>query len=112
MSESVNATDECIARSHDANPAVRRLVVREMCPCKTLRTVDKIWTRLFEMCGDPDAVVRYNVVHTLCDGSPKEKETEIVESLETLWNDPDEAVRRRVRRALNSYRRCGNWNVL
>ncbi len=50
------------------------------------------------MTADPDAVVRYQVLHTLCDGSPKEREDDIVSALQKMWNDPDEKIRRAVRR--------------
>ncbi|MNF17921.1 hypothetical protein D3C80_2217100 [compost metagenome] len=57
-------------------------------------------------------MVRDQVVHSLCDGSPASMELQVVETLEKLWNDEDEKVKKKVRKALNSYRRTGKWNVL
>jgi len=71
-----------------------------------------IWDRVFEMVNDPDENVRYQVVHTLCDGSPNHLEPKVVSTLELMWNDPSDKIKRAVRRALGSYRRTGVWNVL
>ncbi len=42
----------------------------------------------------------------------REMEDAVVSVLEGMWNDSDERVRKKVRRALGSYRRTGNWNIL
>lgn len=103
---------DCLQRTFDPNPIVRRKAVREMCPCKVQKEIDQLWNRLLEMVTDEDASIRYEVVHVLCDGSPKDREESIVGALEKMWNDTDLTVRRRVRRALGEYRRSGNWNIL
>ena len=47
----------------------------------------------------------------LCDGSPRERESEVVAAVELLANDSDHKIRRRARRALAAYRRTGQINV-
>jgi hypothetical protein len=39
-------------------------------------------------------------------------EFRVVEVLEKMYNDKDDGVKKYVRKALNSYRRTGKWNVL
>lgn len=104
--------EEYLAATHDSNPQMRKRALKSMCPCKVLKEIDMIWERVFEMVKDPDPVVRYQVLHTLCDGSPREREEQVIAALESLWNDEDDKIRRAVRRALNEYRRTGNWNIL
>jgi hypothetical protein len=70
------------------------------------------WDRILEMCDDPDPRVRSNVFHVLCDGSPREREQDVVMALDLMANDPDPRLRRRVRRLLAHYRRGGRLNVL
>lgn len=104
--------EDYIKLTHNKKAQIRKAVVKDMCPCRVKKEIPQIWNRLLEMYDDPDPRVREQVVHTLCDGSPKSRELQVVEVLEKLWNDKDEKVRKRVRKALNSYRRTGDWNVL
>eukprot|EP00761_Pharyngomonas_kirbyi_P012245 gb/GECH01012272.1/.p1 GENE.gb/GECH01012272.1/~~gb/GECH01012272.1/.p1 ORF type:complete len:121 (+),score=39.32 gb/GECH01012272.1/:1-363(+) len=104
--------EEIIDLTHAENSNLRRKVVRELCPCKVKANIEEIWQRLLEMVNDPNGDVRLAVVHTLCDGSPCELELEIAEALEDKYNDQDPRVRKLARRAFNSYRRTGKWNVL
>jgi hypothetical protein len=67
-------------------------------PCKVQKDFDVIWARVLEMTDDPDPIVRYQVLHTLCDGSPKEREADIISALQKMWNDPEDKIRRAVRR--------------
>lgn len=60
-----------------------------------------------QMTSDPDPTVRYQIVHTLCDGSPRTREEQVLEALMKMWNDPDDKIRRAVRRAIGEYRRTG-----
>jgi hypothetical protein len=62
--------------------------------------------------NDPSDIVREQAVHNLCDGSPKEMEEKVIETLETMWNDQSEVVRKKVRKVLVGYRKTGRWNVL
>jgi len=64
------------------------------------------------MIDDPDPVVRYQVLHNLCDGSPKIREEEVIKALESMHNDTDPYIRRRVHQVLSNYRRTGKWNIL
>jgi hypothetical protein len=64
------------------------------------------------MAADPDPIVRRAVVHMHADGSPRERETQVVATLEALRHDPDRVVRRMVRAVLGAYRRTGRVNVL
>jgi vesicle coat complex subunit len=111
MEEFINF-ETFIEQTKHSDPRIRKKALKEMCPCRVKKEIDQIWERVFEMYTDPDSTVRYQVMHTLCDGSPKERESEVISVLEKMWNDKDEKLRRNVRRALNSYRRCGKWNVL
>jgi hypothetical protein len=62
--------------------------------------------------SDEDAKVRPDVLHTLCDGSPRTREPDVVAALERLYNDPDPKLRRKVRRVLTQYRAGGRINIL
>lgn len=64
------------------------------------------------MVNDPNVKVRKTVLHTLADGSPREREAEVVAAIETLYNDPDKKLRKAVRHLLAIYRRIGKINVL
>jgi len=64
------------------------------------------------MIEDPDAEVRYQAMHNLCDGSPNHLEDIVIEALNKLHNDPDKRIRRKVHNVLSTYRRTGKWNVL
>lgn len=103
---------ELLSATRSERAILRRRAVREMCPCKVKHDIDAVWTRLLEMVHDPDEDVRYAVMHTLCDGSPKAREADVVAALESLYNDPSEKLRRKVRHAVTSYRRGGSWNIL
>jgi HEAT repeat protein len=73
---------------------------------------DRIWDRLLDMAKDEDAKVRADVFHTLCDGSPRSRQAEIVAALERMQQDPDLKLRRRVRKLLGHYRATGEINIL
>ena len=98
--------------TRDADPRVRSRAIGQACPCHVKANRPALWDRLIEMAGDADARVRGHVLHTLADGSPREREIEIVAAIESMRNDPDRRLRRRVRKLLASYRRSGNINVL
>jgi hypothetical protein len=101
-----------IELTRDPDPRIRKRALRKLCPCKLKSDIEQVWDRVFEMYTDSDEDVRYQVMHTLCDGSPKDREIQVITTLELMWNDPEEKIRRKVRKALNSYRRCGKWNIL
>eukprot|EP01017_Pseudomicrothorax_dubius_P003820 TRINITY_DN1063_c0_g2_i1.p1 TRINITY_DN1063_c0_g2~~TRINITY_DN1063_c0_g2_i1.p1 ORF type:complete len:164 (+),score=49.41 TRINITY_DN1063_c0_g2_i1:115-606(+) len=99
-----------LTRSKDAN--VRFAAVKQLCPCKVGKDVEEFWKRVFEMANDEDKRVRYQILHTLCDGSPNHLELKVFEALEGFNRDPDSDIRRKAHRALTSYLRTGKWNVL
>jgi len=103
---------DALIHSHDADPKVRRVAAKAMCPCHVKANVPEVWDRLIEMASDADVGVRLDVVHALADGSPRERADQIAGVLERMYNDPDPKVRKRVRRVVTSYRRTGNLNVL
>jgi vesicle coat complex subunit len=103
--------DEILKATHSTNPQIRKSALKEFCPCHVKKDIDPIWDRILEMVTDADATVRDQVVHSLCDGSPKSREDQVISALESMWNDRDERVKKRVRRALTAYRRNGSWNI-
>ncbi|PAA91029.1 hypothetical protein BOX15_Mlig007104g2 [Macrostomum lignano] len=94
------------------SPEVRQRALREMCPCRVKTDLSAFWQRVLEMKDDPEARVRQQVAHTLCDGAPNHMEHEVVEVLREFNRDADATVRRMVHKALVSYDRTGRWNVL
>ncbi|GFN80709.1 hypothetical protein PoB_000721500 [Plakobranchus ocellatus] len=96
---------------HDS-PQVRQKALKEMCPCRVKKDISDFWARVLEMVNDPSSNVRYQVLHTLCDGSPDHLEDSIADALEDFNRDADTKIRRQAHRALTSYRRTGNWNIL
>ena len=108
----MSSLEQIITESRDTNPKLRLKALKQMCPCKVLDDFDKLWTRIFEMVDDTDSDIRYQVLHTICDGSPSHLETKVAESLEKFNHDPDQKIRRRAHKVLASYLRTGKWNVL
>jgi len=98
--------------THSANSKDRRKALQRLCPCELKSDAPLVWERILQMGEDPDAQVRRWVVHTLCDGSPARYRAEIVRLLEGRYHDPDERVRRSVRKVLANYRHSGTVNVL
>eukprot|EP00697_Spironema_sp_BW2_P008682 gnl/Spiro4/23344_TR11550_c0_g1_i1.p2 gnl/Spiro4/23344_TR11550_c0_g1~~gnl/Spiro4/23344_TR11550_c0_g1_i1.p2 ORF type:complete len:164 (+),score=31.60 gnl/Spiro4/23344_TR11550_c0_g1_i1:133-624(+) len=101
-----------IKLSHSKNPQERKAALKTMCPCKVKREVDPFWVRIVEMCSDPDDAVRYQVLHSLCDGSPASIEHLVVEAVRSFWNDPSDKIKRAARRAYNSWQRGDGINIL
>ena len=112
MRTSKSEIPELIALSRSANPRDRRRALQALCPCEVKSNASDVWRRVMEMVDDPDVGVRRWVVHVLCDGSPGQYRAEIVKSLEARYNDPDERVRKFIRKALAGHRRSGTVNVL
>lgn len=59
----------------------------------------------------PRGRVRSQVFHTLIDGSRREREPEVVASIESLRDDADPGLRRRGRQFRARYRRTARVNV-
>eukprot|EP01115_Flamella_aegyptia_P004461 TRINITY_DN1930_c0_g1_i1.p1 TRINITY_DN1930_c0_g1~~TRINITY_DN1930_c0_g1_i1.p1 ORF type:complete len:176 (-),score=30.66 TRINITY_DN1930_c0_g1_i1:18-545(-) len=94
------------------DPILRKKALRELCPCHVKRDVKEFWDRIIEMTNDPDPGVRYQVLHNLCDGSPATREDDVIKAIETMHNDEDKYIRRRVHQILAHYRKTGKWNIL
>ncbi|HTT92952.1 MAG TPA: HEAT repeat domain-containing protein [Acidimicrobiales bacterium] len=103
---------ELIELSYDPDPKARKIAVVNLCPCHVRADFPQAWDRVLEMADDLDPLVRRAVVHVLADGSPRYRAAGVAGVLDSMRNDPDSAVRRRVRAVLNSYRRTGRINVL
>jgi len=76
--------DELLALTRDPDPKTRRLVLRELCPCRVRSEITAIWDRVLEMRNDPDFRVRRAVLHALCDGSPSSRAGDVVAAVESM----------------------------
>jgi len=104
--------ENVLEMSRDVDPKVRVEAVRILCPCQLKMDIPRVWDRLIEMAQDESVLVRKNVFHVLADGSPRHREQQIAGVLETMHNDADSKLRRRVRRLLAHYRHGGRLNIL
>ncbi len=103
---------EIIELSKNINPQVRLKAIQRLCPCRVLEDIKIFWDRIFEMVTDEDAKVRYQILHNMCDGSPPDYESRVVEALEVFNKDPDKDVRRRAHKVMGSYLKTGKLNIL
>ena len=101
-----------LEQSYSGTARERASAVRALCPCQVKRNEPRVWNRVIELASDPDVKVRTQVLHVLADGSPRERERQVVAAIETLTQDADESLRRRARKVLAEYRRSGSVNVL
>eukprot|EP00744_Colponema_vietnamica_P003451 GILI01005287.1.p1 GENE.GILI01005287.1~~GILI01005287.1.p1 ORF type:complete len:143 (+),score=40.81 GILI01005287.1:29-430(+) len=99
-----------LTQNEDARIRLRAL--KELCPCRVKDDIDLFWDRILAMTNDPDAAVRGQVLHTLCDGSPAHREDDIINAVEQFNGDSDKDIRRRAHKVLGHYRRTGKWNIL
>ena len=104
--------DALLALTHDSNPNVRRTAVRELCPCEVRADNSDVWERIFELATDSDVGVRRLVFHSMIDGSPRDREREVVETIEMLRDDPSPKLQRLARKQLATYRRTGQINLV
>ena len=104
--------DELISISNSDDPLIRQKAAQQMCPCRVGRDHPSFWSRLFELAQDPDPLVRYQILHNMCDGSPEGYEDKVAEALEMFNRDDDKEIRRKAHKVLASYLRTGKWNVL
>ena len=104
--------DTIITLTKHTSPNVRRMALREMCPCRVKDDLTEFWNRVLEMRHDEDANVRYQALHDLCDGSPKHLEYRVAEALDDFNRDSDGKIRRAAHKALTSYHKKGKWNVM
>jgi HEAT repeat protein len=94
-----------LSRSQDRR--ARQLACRNLCTCHVRADYDRVWTRLLELVEDPDPLVRGDVLHAITDSTPAPRVPAVIQALESRHNDPDEGIRRRVRKTLAHYRRTG-----
>jgi hypothetical protein len=106
------AIDDLLRRTESSDAEERNQAALLLCPCHVQANVTSVWDRLLAMVDDPNLHVRTTIFHTLCDGSPREREGDVVQALEKLYHDPDPKLRRRARQLLASYRRTGKLNIL
>ncbi|KAI3385028.1 hypothetical protein SNEBB_005678 [Seison nebaliae] len=103
---------EVIAYSHHPSAKVRKLALVQMCPCRVHDKIELFWERVIEMVDDGSPMVRDQVLHTLCDGSPKSMDIIIGECLEKFNRDDDPSIRRKSHKAFVAWQRYGKWNIM
>jgi len=104
--------DDLLQRTASLDESDRARALQSLCPCHVKRNETRVWDRVLELVNDPSAKVRSHVLHLLADGSPRERQDEVVQAVEKLQSDPDHRLRRRARKLLAQYRRGGRINVL
>jgi len=110
--KSTESIDEIIMYTRSPDPQIRLTAVKQICPCKTKSDIDEFWDRMIQLTKDEDWRVREQVLHNLCDGSPPEMESRVMEVVEKLKSDPVNQVRKKANKVIASYIRTGKWNVL
>jgi vesicle coat complex subunit len=98
--------------SKHPDPQVRKASLREMCPCRVKDDVDAFWRRVIEMVDDESPLVREQVLHTICDGSPSHLEDEVYRLLQIFNRDSDSSIRRKAHKVMATYDQTGKWNIL
>jgi hypothetical protein len=104
--------DGLLELTADADAAVRAAALGALCPCHVKRNESRVWDRILARVDDPSPKVRSHVFHLLADGSPRERESEVVAAIERLQSDLDEKLRRRARKLMARYRRGERINAL
>jgi hypothetical protein len=104
--------DALLGQTSDPNPKIRAQAVQSLCPCHVRHNDARVWDRILELVDDPALDVRRWVFHLLGDGSPREREVQVVAAFERFTRDPDRKLQRRARQVLAKYRRGGTINVL
>ena len=112
LAKETTEVDVIIALSKHDNSQIRKSSLVQMCPCRVKQDIVKFWDRVFEMVSDQDPIVRAQVLHTICDGSPNDRELQVAEAIEIFNRDPDSEIRRKAHKVLSSYIRTGKWNIL
>jgi len=101
-----------VAATFAEDPRERKEALGKLCPCRVKASVNEYWARIFAMTKDADPKVRYQALHNMCDGSPRDMEAEVIEMIQSMQHDEDTFIRRQVSRVLVQYRKTGKWNVL
>lgn len=102
--------EQILQDSRSPDVRLRKRAARELCPCELKADHPEAWSRVFELTRDDDAQVRRIAYHTLTDGSPRQREPDVLAALEGMHDDPDLRLRRSVRKRLAGYRRTGRIN--
>jgi len=103
--------DELLQLTQDRDPNVRRVAVKNLCPCHVQRNVTEVWQRLIALSQDRHPGVRMDVLHNLTDGSPAELAAEVCVIVERLTHDPDPTVRGYAAFLRTKQMRSGRVNV-
>src|SRR5215831_16375326 len=104
--------DELFELSRNRDPDVRRIAVKNLCPCHVRRNRPAVWQRLIEMSDDHIAGVRLDVLHDLTDGSPPDIAAEVRAVVDKLIDDPDRTVRGYAQFIRSRQIRSGRINVV
>ena len=102
--------EELIEATYNPDSKERKAATRELCPCEIKAYIPEMWDRLLELADDPDDDVRRIVLHTLIDGSPKQREQDIVASIEKCQRDRNVKISRQAKTIYARYRRTGRIN--
>jgi HEAT repeat protein len=102
-----DALDGLLELSRSEESRARQLACKNLCTCHVRADDGRVWARLLELVEDPDPLVRRDVIHALTDSTPSLRVPAVIQALESRRNDPDERIRRRVRKTLAHYRRTG-----
>jgi hypothetical protein len=85
--------DELLALTQARDPDIRRIAVKNLCPCHVRRNRSDVWTRLLQLIEDPNPGVRMDVLHNLTDGFSPDLAADVVTAVETFLHDLDPTVR-------------------
>lgn len=104
--------DRILEMTYDTDSEVRLLAVKELCPCRVQNNIDILWKRVFELVHDENPLIRSQILHIMCDGSPHKYELEVKCAIDTLHKDPNKDVRKAANKVMASVKATGKWNIL
>ncbi|KAM9940666.1 hypothetical protein ACTFIT_007176 [Dictyostelium discoideum] len=104
--------EQYLSLTYSEDSRTRLATLRTMCPCKVKADIDQFYDRIIEMSKDSDRNIRYQAMHNLCDGSPAWREDAVIQTLESMHNDSDPKIRRRIHNILTHYKHTGKWNII